>query len=212
MVDTIKLLSNRGVTTPDFSEFKKKENVLLFVYDSYKTTEKDYKFLKKHSKYLGEARSAVDCYNLKSVNDDKVILFDEQGQFSYRRGYIRGEVFAVSPEVIVLMDEIMSNKMVYDRVRRNFLLQEQEVGIHRIQRPYSSAFVYLGRHEFWDGMVLKPSSSYMVENKRRGQDRFFDFMGKRPIIEEKKEIPNYVDVKYPLLNDDPMYGGYNMWD
>lgn len=176
MVNIISDLTKRGEFTPDLKDLKRKTHVVLFVYDEMMHNGEDAFLLKKHCKYLGRARTHSNAYVLRrfgSGNKSYPILLEENEANSFKRGYVFGSAWAVPPEVLILLDEIKSNGLTYNRAKRSFLLIEQDTVLKSGARPYVQGHVYLGVEQFWKDMGLTLESSYIsnVQGAGNGSKR-----------------------------------------
>lgn len=180
-IEIITDLQIRGEMTPDFSEFKRKEYVLLFVYDDFKSDTCPRKYLSKHGKNLGKARTHLDGYVLKYFDKSEYpIVFAETNMSSMKKGYIWGEVWAVPPEVILIFDKMYQNGIYYNRVKRSFLLTEQDEVLKSKAKPFSQAYMYIGNPSKWtdDDLVIDFGTT-TVRGTDQKKVRFYEHKDKK---------------------------------
>mgnify|MGYP006365673073 CR=1 FL=1 len=164
-IDILKELQRRQAQTPDFKDIRLKEKVLLFIYDDMKKGGLNNYFLTE-SDYLGVARTASNFYKMRTGIFP--IVFDEEDKNTVVRGFIQGEIFAVSPETILAMDRLKCNGEMFSRKKRNFFLEEQ----HRTTKDGKkqaitvTAYIYIGVNEFWKHESLNPMTIYKPYGER----------------------------------------------
>lgn len=173
-------LRERSEFTPDYPKLRKKENVLLFVYDDWKQGFTENRFLEKHGKFLGRSRTHSAFYELKEAANGEVILLDSING----PGYVFGEVWAVPPEFIMIYDQIKKNTRLFNRTSRSVILLDQTIPFRSGGKPYAQCQIYIGIKEMWEKVRLTPSTSYFSVDKRGRRSRFFEY-------EEQKDLYDY---------------------
>lgn len=203
MTNIIKTLEIRGERTPDFKEFKKKHEVILFVYDNMMSSGTEGFLLSKHGKNLGRTRTHSDQYSLRKFDSATPVLLDDNDKNSFKQGYVFGEAWAVPPEVLLILDEMKSNGEMFSRKKRSILLIEQDTVLKSGARPYSQGYIYIGIPGFWKDMKLTAESSYItpsggyIHNSSK-QKRFYQFIP--PKKTQEKLLDDYTSLWGPNLD------------
>lgn len=155
-IDIIKELRKRGQYTPDFDKIRQFKSTIVFVYDDFKKT-KPYHSLLLDSYYLGDARTCSDSFAMKGSSYP--VAF-KNNNHNHERGNIKGEAYAVTPETLMRMDQIKSNRCMFNREKRNVFLLDQEFPGKKKTSPSVQAWMYIGNEGFWKGQTLDlcPSS------------------------------------------------------
>lgn len=186
--DLIQEFKDRGEFTPDFESLRRKEYVPLFVYDDWKMNEANNKYFDKHGKYLGKARTHSGFFRLvETKNQEAVLLEGVQGV-----GYVHGEVWAVPPEAILVMDRIKHNSRMFRRVKRSVVLLDQTMPRGIQGRPYLQCFTYLGIPEIWDKVETSDCAAWVTVNAKGSRTKNFEFS------EDSSFWNNYMENRYGL--------------
>lgn len=192
----IKIIKDRSLYTKDFEKFKRKENVILFVYDDYKQDYSNHKYIKRHGQFLGRARTHTAFYDLELTKDDEPILFDSIGVTS---GYVYGEAYAVPPEFILVLDQIKQNNTLFLRSQRSILLMDQIAPTVHGARPFVQSMIYVGISEAWDKNNLRKAASYFTTSKDK-RVKFYEY------YEKSLDIFKHHDNRSPY--NDSYWGMY----
>lgn len=179
----IKELKRREERTPDFNLFKRDSFCLLFVYDEMKRGG-ELSFYLKDDIYLGEAKTHTDMYCLRNFEDEYPIVLDETDKVAYKRGFIKGEIYAVRPEKILYLDAFRDNRGMCLRTRRSFLLEEQQSPFKTDSRVFNQAWIYIGNPEWWKNFQLQYEAGYLtpLANGSGRRNRYYEYKvkGHRP--------------------------------
>jgi gamma-glutamylcyclotransferase (GGCT)/AIG2-like uncharacterized protein YtfP len=166
-----KLLLRREYT-PDFSKLRLHQDIIIMVYDSMRVGGFQNHFL-KNAKLLGECRTAHNGFIMRSgVNP---VVFSDNDNGSKQKGFIRGDAFAVSPELFLDIDWLRSNGKVYQRTQKHVFLLDQEYPTrHGNKKPTVQAWMWLGVPEFWkkENLTISPST---LPNGDRNK-RYYEFL------------------------------------
>lgn len=149
-------LQHRLDYSPDFGELRMYKSIPLFVYDDFKKGHRGNEYFIGRAKYLGRGRTCTNRYRMKLFQKENVpILFDDESALS---GFTVGEVYAVTPEVMLDVDQELAQGMCMKRTQRNIFLLDQESPVRSKKNFYPSlkCHVYLGIEEYWDDMATFP--------------------------------------------------------
>lgn len=162
-------LKRREKFTPDFKKLRLHEDILVFVYDDFKMHGSANRVLSE-SKYLGVAVSSHDNYVLKGHAYPTLV---DAGRNTIR-ARIKGEVYAVPPETILMMDKQKFNGNLYRRVQRTFFLNNQTYKTKKgPKHPSVRAWVYIGVPEHWSMTTLPIYPRYAYQGSR--DKKFFEY-------------------------------------
>lgn len=150
-------LQTRGWRTPDFSDLRMRREILLFVYDSLKKdTWENTKYL-QGAKYLGKAQTLSSFFCMKT-GVDMPVVFSEQVT---AHACIRGEAYLVSPQHILVLDDIQQNNHYTSRKLEKIILLEQQkskalekTGHHFLNHRWSLGFMYIADKTAFKGASL----------------------------------------------------------
>lgn len=171
-VEIIEELLNRERYTPDFSKLRLYENIPVFVYDQLRRNG-TVNFLMRESKYLGCAVTSHDFYTMKGYAQP--VVLEEPKKSSPLRGRIKGEVYAVPPETILVLDKQKFNgRMNYRKMVTVFLNEQTYVTKQGKKHPSIKAWMYLDNPIQWNFQQLPTQARYQYAGN---PDRmFFDFV------------------------------------
>lgn len=192
---TIDKLTARGKYTPDFAKLRLFDNILVFVYDELKQNGDANKYL-KDSPFLGEARTSHNHFVMKSAPRGPVVFNNSKTE---KRGFVRGECYAVSPETLLDLDYVMSNQHVFRREEKYIFLMDQEYKTKNGQRrPSVKAWTYLGVPEFWMQQSLLQAPRTIPHGNKGQEKGYYEFYC------YKRSVPT-------LLRNQPPYGDHMRW-
>lgn len=165
-------LLERQKFTPDFKNFRMREDNLVFVYDEFKKQGLWNNYL-ADSKFLGEGRTAHNGYQMKmtvgSVPWPVVMIHNPVNP-----GMIRGEVYAVLPETIQKLDKLNRNGEVFERRERTIMLLDQEYPSKKgVRHPTQKCWMYIGIPEFWRSKGLNMASAIVPQNSNN--KRYYEY-------------------------------------
>lgn len=164
-IHLVREMKRREKYTPDFSKLRHQKNILVFVYDEFKTRG-DKSLHLATSKYLGMATSASDLYTLKGARFP--VLLDNNKKSDKFRGRIRGEVYSVSPDILQKIDQLKYNGNLFKRQQRNFFLTEQSYKSKDGTRiPSVRAWCYIGNPDTWHDVSCSPMFSHAGSKDRK---------------------------------------------
>jgi len=156
-VKIIEELEQRGRHTPDFRDHRLKEDILVFVYCNYMHRGYYHHFFRDF-KYLGVARTASNLYVMKNDLYEPVV-FDVAKNYNGLKGFVKGEVYAIPPEALLMLDKVKNNREVFLRRERTVFLMEQYYKSKEGQKcPTVKAQMYLGSSSFWNNKGLTTSA------------------------------------------------------
>lgn len=130
-------LQNRLDYTPDFKEIRKKDNILLFVYDEYRESMYGKDMFKK-SGYLGRASTCATIFRMY-IWQGKWPVVVKNGLMGTR--VIIGDVYVVDAATLMQMDAIYKNGEELFRSREYVYLEDQRAKANLI--PTQEAVMYL---------------------------------------------------------------------
>lgn len=157
--DLFRILDERKKRTPDLERLKYFENVLVFVYGTLQRGHENYRILAENSKYLGIGHTVLKSFSMHDTLNGFPMVFQENTpEF---QGFIRGEVWAVSPDTLAQIDRLEDNGGYYKRQKTFVCLDEQVVPSKDMMHPVVDCQIYLGvtRHE-----VYKRMNRYFSKN------------------------------------------------
>ena len=171
------ILSNlyrRQDRTPDFHELRMHDYVALFVYDTMKKGFLQDDYL-KNSHYLGKGYTITDKYYMNvTAGNGNAVIFKEDNPHSMKSGKIRGEVYAVKPELLLDIDSYHQNGIMYDREQRNIVLQDQRLETGgKSFIPTRRCHLYIGRWEHWK--IYNTRSGMLIRGPKPIKD-YYDFV------------------------------------
>lgn len=156
-VDIFETLKQRAKWTPDFKKLKLQKNILVFVHDQLVFLGQQHKYI-GDAKYLGKASSIHDNYTLKG-HRFPVLL--ENSNPKSERAKIKGEIYAITPERLIVLDRLKFNGNMFRREQRTFFLKDQRFATKAGFRvPSVKAWVYLGVPDCWQGDHLPTYPKY----------------------------------------------------
>lgn len=152
-IEVIKQLFKRERWSPDFKKLKLNKNILLFVCDELVYLGNQHKHI-SGSKYLGKAMSMHDSYALRGT---KFAILQDHVTSKSERAKIKGEIYCVSPETMLLIDNLKFNGVMTQREQRTFFLKDQNYPTKQGKRvPSIKAWVYLAKKECWNNAENMP--------------------------------------------------------
>ena len=156
-VDVIEELRIRRKWTPDFKRLKLHKYILVFVHDQLVHLGAQHKYI-EGAQYLGKAVSVHDSYTLKGHRFP--VLLENQN-VKLERAKIKGEIYAVTPERMLVLDRLKFNGNMFHREMRSFFLKDQKYDTKVGSRhPSVKAWVYLGIPDIWAGDHLPTFPRY----------------------------------------------------
>lgn len=142
------ILKTRSTYTPDAIKMRLKDNILLFAYDSMKQGGFN-NFYTRTCKYLGLGRTASNYLTLKKTNRNDVVAFNIDTK-KEKGGFILGEVYVITPNMLFELDESKNNGLTYLRQEKHILLLDQSYeGKDEKKHPYVSCVIYIGNRKIW---------------------------------------------------------------
>ena len=158
-VKVFDILAQREKWTPDFKKLRLQENILVFAFDQLVLLGQQHKYI-QGAAYLGKAVSLHDSYVLKGHKFP--VLFENSGD-KIKRAKIKGEVYAVTPERMLVLDKLKFNGNMVHRELRSFFLKDQSYDTKKgTRRPSVKAWVYLAIPDVWQGdhLPIFPTYTY----------------------------------------------------
>lgn len=143
--DLFKTLDARAKLTPDLGRLKYFENTLVFVYGTLQRGHENYKILADSSRYLGIGHTVLKNFSMYDTLNGFPMVFPENTlEF---QGYIKGEVWAVSPDTLAQIDRLENNGEYYRRQKTFVCLDEQIVPSKDNMHPVVDCQIYLGMNK-----------------------------------------------------------------
>ena len=161
-------LIERKRYTPDFKNIRLHEDNLVFVYDEFQKGGAYNRNLSE-GKYLGKGKTAYNQYQMKltTVHPSSPVVFLHN---VVNPGFIRGEVYAVPPETIQILDRLNRNGQVFSRTEKSIFLLDQTYTTKKGPKsPSVKCWMYIGIRSFWEDKKLNSAGSmipYNSSNKR----------------------------------------------
>lgn len=156
-LDIFESLKQRQKWTPDFKKLRLHKEILVFVHDQLVYLGSQHKYI-EGAKYLGKAVSIHESYTMKG---HRMPVLMENTNPKSERAKIKGEVYAVTPERMLVLDKLKYNGNMFRREMRTFFLKDQKFPTkagHRV--PSVKAWVYLGIPDVWQGDHLPTFPRY----------------------------------------------------
>jgi hypothetical protein len=170
-VSIVEHLQKREKYSPDFKNIRRQENIPIFVYDEFRLRG-FHNHLLSESKYLGFAVSASDIYTLKGHSQP--ILMENKHKNSTTRGKIKGEIYTVPPESLLIIDRMKFNGVLFKRYLRTFFLSDQSYKTKAGKKiPSIQAWVYMGIPDQWSGDHL--GTHPMFSHQGMKDKKYFEY-------------------------------------
>lgn len=168
-VDIIETMYERQKYSPDFYKLRRYKNILIFVYDRFMS---DGNSSMEGAKYLGRGVTSHDMFTMKGFRFP--ILFNNTRKESPLRGRVKGEVYAISPEMLLTLDKHKKNGVLVERVKRPIILKDQTVGKENKKHPTVICYTFIGIDSMWesDHLPTMPMYSYGGSVDRK----YFEFV------------------------------------
>lgn len=156
-LDVFETLNQRRKWTPDFKKLRMHKNILVFAHDGLVFLGQQHKYM-TDAKYLGKAVSIHDSYTMKG---HRFPVLMENYNPKNERAKIKGEIYAVTPERMLVLDRLKYNGVMFRRELRTFFLKDQKFPTKAGTRvPSVKAWVYLGVPDVWHGDHLPTFPRY----------------------------------------------------
>ena len=170
MNNIIEILQDRKKFSPDFGKQRLLSNILIFVYDSMKKGGQSDTIL-KDTTFLGLARTTLPNYLMNIYGNHRPVVMDHnRKEFG---GYIRGEVYAISPLHLLEIDKAKLNGFVFKRQQRSIQLLDQSYPSKKGPvHPCVQAWIYFGIPEAFESAVACRVSPATFNDKGK---RVFDY-------------------------------------
>ena len=158
-VSTIEILEERLKFSPDFYKIRQNDEVPLFVYDHMKQGGARHTVLLKGANYYGTAHTVQKGFRMYKPSKRRMELLPFEVPEGKDNMYasVRGELYGVSPEHIIDIDEYMRNTMAYERKYKLVVCEQQapyqELGWKTRNCAVEKAFMYVARKEYWSAEV-----------------------------------------------------------
>jgi len=158
--DLFKTLDERAKKTPDLDRMKYFENILVFVYGTLQRGHENYPILAEGSRYLGQGHTVLKNFSMWDTLNGFPMVFPET-QLEHQ-GYIRGEVWAVTPDTLARIDRLESNGEYYRRQKTFVTLDEQIIPSKNDLHPVVDCQIYLGMNRL---AIYNRMSRYFSKNQ-----------------------------------------------
>lgn len=155
-----KELDARAKKTPDLERMKYFDNILVFVYGSLQRGHEHYPVIAEQGRYLGQGHTVMKCFSMYDTLNGFPMVFPET-QLEHQ-GYIRGEVWAVSPDTLARIDRMENNGEYYKRQRTFVCLDEQVIPSKDNAHPVVDCQIYLGMNRL---AIYQRMSRYFNKNQ-----------------------------------------------
>lgn len=171
-------LKRREKYTPDFSLLKKFEYLPVFLYDEFRRyKEKDFILKNLGAKYLGEGKTATNTFIMKNL--EYPIVFHNNPS-SFLSGFIRGDVYALSPKAVLALDKYKLNGYAFKRESRNIQLIDQTAKIKSVDKsPILQCFMYIGDPVWWKDFDLRTNVSYHGVSGSKWAGKYYEYLSGR---------------------------------
>ena len=188
-------LAERAINTPDFLKLKGLQYVAVFVYGTLKKGGKNHALL-QDMPYLGLAESTAPCYQMKTYEGSFPIMKKLGKEFARQCDYVIGEMYAVTPQRLLILDRLEQNGFLYERTECMFWLKDQVAPVKpshgKIYRPCIKAWAYMGTgfsnfEELPDCGMTKVDNRKYLCFQERPTNVFED-------IQKANEIENWVEM------------------
>lgn len=164
---TLQILGNRQSRfTPDWFDLKRREWIPLFVYGNHMSTQ-PFGAMLDRSKYLGIGMSTVGGF-LMFVQDGLIPqpVVRRSATTNMYGSKLKGEVYAVRPELILQIDRQLENGNLFERKSTWVTLKDQTYRTKDgPKNPALECFIYMGG-EAWSGRPLKRIIQENVNGER----------------------------------------------
>lgn len=175
-------LQNRGISTSDFEVFRKRVEIPVLIYDDYKLGCWNGRFFQEGCNYYGEGVTLASEFSMKRTDGDQCLVFDKQKEEP--RGKVRGDIFGVSPEHMIVLDKVMDNNIKNFRREILVMLEDQDHMAGRWTpahkgRPYVKCWMYLSNPLWYAARPIHYTSA-----------------GKSGRVPEREEDPNVIIYAY----------------
>lgn len=176
----VPVLSERRKYSPDIPELRQYKHHAVLVYDSHKQGGVLHKQL-AGAKYLGMGHTVRSGYEMKT-NGFMPVIF-ERPVAEYTSHSVRGEVYLVSTEHLIVLDyHFQQGEMMARRKDQVYVEEQYKENYTNLytERPWISAFIYVGIHKSWEDEIgFKLHNNIMYSNNHPNHHR----MGNRQFYE-----------------------------
>ncbi len=146
-------LWDRSDVTPDLVDIRKCEYIPVFIYDNLKGSFDHAPKVFENSIYLGDAFSAAENFKMYTNAAGDAIVFPKVNHSLNKSwGKIKGCVWAVPPETLMVLDRYHENTYHYLRRKFNYFLTDQVEQVTRkgnTLRPSLSCWTYVGMYQYY---------------------------------------------------------------
>lgn len=190
-------LQERGTLTPDFENFNKAVEIPLFIYDDYKLGQWNDSFFKEGVNYYGEGITSNQNFVMKRTEGDSCLVFENQKDEP--KGRVKGDVFGVAPETILVLDKLMDHTIKTYRQKIFIMLEDQPEAVGKWQpsykgRPYLKCWMYLFNPLWYSFRPIKTSivgKTARIPPKTDDEIIYaYDFKERRRPIQYERAIPH----------------------
>lgn len=177
----IEKLIERGKKTPDMYDLKFYKKIPFFAYGCDMTGGNDHDLL-KGAEYLGRAHTLTENFIMRENRYFPIVSPVEVGYNG--RGRIRGEMYNVSVEHIITLDNSNSNTKIFHRVRNRFILEDQYPDCLKSfkDQKFLQGFMYIGDPQWWEKGALTHRSRRAFPGHDKLEGMFFQW--EQPIEDE----------------------------
>lgn len=149
-----KILEERGRLTPDMPELRAFKEIPIFVFDNLQKGKRDHYCL-EGAKYYGKAHTSHRKFTMKT-SDSVPYVFDVDSS-SISSAYIRGEMYGVTPEHMVVLDSYHGNMNSSNRTLIPIVMEEQKP-TNGQGMMIQKCFIWTGIGEVWDNRRMQVCS------------------------------------------------------
>lgn len=181
-------LQRRGERTPDINELKFYKKIPFFAYGLDKTHGSDASLL-ENAEYLGRAHTLSANFVMRENSYFPIVAPVENLHAS--RGHIRGEMYNVTVEHLIALDNANTNTRIFHRVKNRFLLEDQfpeELKTFK-DLKFIHGYMYIGDTKWWEksNIKIRPRTAYPGHDKLADK-QFYEWVNK---IEDDDEYDEW---------------------
>lgn len=192
-------LWRRARWSPDFPSFRKLENIPVFVYGQEMTGRLDHNIVKE-SQSLGMGYTVSSTFLMEQTQGKgcpRMPIAFKTFSGGKNFGKILGEIYLVSPEVLLTLDEFHRNNDVFKREKTYVFLMDQVTPTKSKFCPNIKCWTYFGETGFWEDYTTGKCTS----SKLRGHDIYDWKMQGSTSFETESFVPDFLKPTTTMMRD-----------
>lgn len=166
-------LRSRLEYSPDFRDFTYENYIPVFLYNYLQTGNAENMSVLENSPFLGVGKTIHSGFVMK--NTVFPVVFEDRNKTSSVNGHIHGEVYLVTPEVLLNIDYVLKNTKLTERKKIQIICMDQKIKTKKDTfNATLPCWTYFGKVSYWEHQQIGLMASICgLKDVKGKKDRYY---------------------------------------